>query len=50
MPNDAANIIANTGRRASLLSEAFDRTGKDSIYAGASRDAAKNLYEIKVRN
>lgn len=50
MPDDAANAVANSSRRATLIAQAFDQKKRDSIYSGVSKDAAVNLYEIKKRN
>lgn len=50
MPNDAANAIAQASRRTHIVTEAFNRQKKDSIYAGVPKDPAVNLFNIKVRN
>lgn len=47
---DAANIIANVRRQQSMIAEALDKYRNDSVYEGVPRSAAKNLYEINIRN
>lgn len=49
MPTDAANILVNVKRRESLIGEAFDVKKKESLYYGAPKSAAANLFELKLR-
>ena len=49
MPLDAANVIAQTRRRAHLLEEVFKTQARESIFQGVPRDAAVNLYNIELK-
>ena len=49
MPTDAANIIVNIKRRQGLIAEAFDTKKKESLYYGAPKSAATNLFELKLK-